>query len=167
MDTAAHWAAINAKGKTIAVLGTPLDEVSPRRNEGLQELIAREHLAVTQFAPGSEVTRVNFAQRNRTTALLSHVCVITDARTDSGGTQLQGREALRVFYAGTAPKLQVEITGPIRVSGVECAVPMLAELTMNDNKLYVDVVDCFVFDETGKITSMRAFWSPAEMRPTR
>ena len=84
-----------------------------------------------------------------------------------GGAIQRGKEALRAFYAGTAPKLQVEITGPIRVSGVECAVPMLAELTMNDNKLYVDVVDCFVFDETGKITSMRAFWSPAEMRPTR
>ena len=84
-----------------------------------------------------------------------------------GGAIQQGKEALRAFYAGTAPKLQVEITGPIRVSGVECAVPLLAELSVNDSKLYVDVIDCFVFDDGGKIKSMRAFWNPAEMRPTR
>jgi len=84
-----------------------------------------------------------------------------------GGAVQQGGDALRAFYAGTVPKLQVEITGPVRVAGLECAVPLCAELTMNDSKLYVDVIDAFVFDEAGKITSMRAFWSPAEMRPTR
>jgi len=84
-----------------------------------------------------------------------------------GGTIQGGKDELRKFYAGTAPSLQVEITGPIRVSGHEAAVPMLAELTMNDNKLYLDVIDVMVFDDAGKITSMRAFWNPAEMRPTR
>jgi steroid delta-isomerase len=61
----------------------------------------------------------------------------------------------------------VEITGPIRVAGRECAVPLLAELTRNDNKLYIDVIDAMTFDDDGKITGMRAFWNPAEMRPTR
>lgn len=84
-----------------------------------------------------------------------------------GGAIQRGHEALRNFYAGTSPNLQVEITGPVRVSGLECAVPMLAELTMNDSKFYIDVIDVFAFDESGKITSMRAFWNPAEMRPTR
>jgi steroid delta-isomerase len=84
-----------------------------------------------------------------------------------GGTIQRGREALTKFYADAAPRLQVEITGPIRVSGRECAVPLLAELTMNDNKLYIDVIDAMTFDDDGKITSMRAFWNPAEMRPTR
>lgn len=84
-----------------------------------------------------------------------------------GGTIQSGKDELRAFYAGTAPNLQVEITGPIRVSGKEAAVPMLAELTMNDNKLYLDVIDVMTFDDEGKFTSMRAFWNPAEMRPTR
>jgi hypothetical protein len=44
---------------------------------------------------------------------------------------------------------------------------MLAELTMNENKLYLDVIDVMAFDDAGKIISMRAFWNPAEMRPTR
>jgi steroid delta-isomerase len=84
-----------------------------------------------------------------------------------GGSVVEGRENLRNFYAGSAPKLQVELTGPIRVSGVECAMPMLAELTMNDTKLYIDVIDVMKFNDAGKLVSMRAFWNPAEMRPTR
>jgi len=44
---------------------------------------------------------------------------------------------------------------------------MLAELTMNEQKLYIDVIDVMTFNEAGKITSMRAFWNPQEMRPTR
>lgn len=84
-----------------------------------------------------------------------------------GGEIQRGRDALRKFYSLAAPSLQVEITGPIRVSGLECAVPMLAELTMKDSKSYIDVIDVMAFDEAGKITSMRAFWNPAEMRKTR
>ena len=84
-----------------------------------------------------------------------------------GGEVLQGRETLRGFYAATSPNLRVEITGPIRVAGKECAMPMLAQLTMNEQKLYIDVIDVMTFDDEGKITGMRAFWNPAEMRPTR
>jgi steroid delta-isomerase len=84
-----------------------------------------------------------------------------------GGQVIQGREALHGFYAATSPNLQVELAGPVCVAGKECAAPMLAELTMNDNKLYIDVIDVMTFNDDGKITSMRAFWSPQEMRPTR
>ncbi len=44
---------------------------------------------------------------------------------------------------------------------------MLAELTMNDQKSYIDVIDVMTFDDDCKITSMKAYWSPMEMRPTR
>ena len=84
-----------------------------------------------------------------------------------GGAPIAGKEAIRGFYAATSPNLQVEITGPICVAGNHCAMPMVAELTMNDQNSYIDVIDEFSFDEAGKITSMRAFWNPAELRPTR
>jgi steroid delta-isomerase len=80
---------------------------------------------------------------------------------------IQGREALHGFYAATSPNLQVELTGPVRVAGKECAAPMLAELTVSDKKLYIDVIDVMTFNDDGKITSMRAYWNPQEMRPTR
>jgi ketosteroid isomerase-like protein len=46
-------------------------------------------------------------------------------------------------------------------------MPMLAELTVNDQKRYIDVIDVIAFDDDGKITSMRAFWNPADIRTTR
>jgi steroid delta-isomerase len=52
-------------------------------------------------------------------------------------------------------------------AGNECAMPMLAELTMGEQKLYIDVIDVMKFNDDGKVASMRAFWNPAEMRPTR
>jgi steroid delta-isomerase len=84
-----------------------------------------------------------------------------------GGQVIQGLEVIRGFYAATSPNLKVEITGPICVAGKECAMPMLAELTINDQKSYIDVIDVMTFDDDGKITSMRAFWNPADMRATR
>lgn len=96
--------------------------------------------------------------------LYAENCAVEDP---VGGKPIEGREAVRAFYAATSPSLQVEITGPICVAGNQCAMPMTAELTMNDAKSYIDVIDEFIFDDAGKITSMRAFWNPAELRPTR
>ena len=84
-----------------------------------------------------------------------------------GGEPIVGREAVRAFYAAAAGKLSVELTGPIRVAGVECAVPMLAEVDLGGAKRFMDVIDVMRFDEDGKVVSMRAFWSPADMRETR
>lgn len=95
IDTAAHEAAIEAGGRTIAVLGTPLDQSYPKENAALQERIAREHLLVSQFAFGSPTTPKNFPMRNRTMALLTDATVIVEAGEKSG-TLHQGWEALRL-----------------------------------------------------------------------
>ena len=78
IDTAAHTAAISRGGRTIAVLGTPLDQVFPRQNAALQDQIMREHLAVSQFPAGHPVQRKNFPLRNRW-ALISDATVIIEA----------------------------------------------------------------------------------------
>lgn len=95
VDTLAHSQAIELGGRTIAVLGTPLDQVFPRQNEALQRLIAREHLAVSEFAAGVVVSRGNFPRRNRTMALIADASVIIEAG-DGSGTLSQGWEALRL-----------------------------------------------------------------------
>lgn len=95
IDTAAHTAAIHRGGRTIAVLGTPLDQVFPRQNAALQDQIMRDHLAVSQFAAGSPVQRKNFPLRNRTMALISDATVIIEAGNTSGSLS-QGWEALRL-----------------------------------------------------------------------
>ena len=95
IDTAAHQAAIDSGGRTIASLGTPLDKFYPASNRNLQELIMREHLAVSQFAPGSSGGRRCFPMRNRTMALITEATVIVEAGEGSG-TLHQGWEALRL-----------------------------------------------------------------------
>jgi DNA processing protein len=83
------------RGRTIAVIGTPLDDAFPKANAALQQKIAKEHLLLSQFAPRSAVTRGNFPRRNRTMALIADVSVIIEAGEGSGTLSL-GWEALRL-----------------------------------------------------------------------
>jgi DNA processing protein len=95
IDTAAHRAAMQAGGRTIAVLGTPLGKVYPPENAELQESIARDHLLVSQFRSDEEIALQNFPIRNRTMALLTDATVVVEAAEESGALQ-QGWEALRL-----------------------------------------------------------------------
>ncbi|TBR20128.1 DNA-processing protein DprA [bacterium] len=95
VDACAHEAAIKNGGKTIAVLGTPIDQFYPRENAELQRIIMKDYLALSQFKSGVPVQKKNFPIRNRTMALISHATVIIEAGEGSG-TLHQGWEALRL-----------------------------------------------------------------------
>ena len=95
IDAAAHQGAIDAGGKTIGVLGTPLEKFYPAKNRALQTLLMKEHLALSQFASGYPVNPRNFPIRNRTMALISHTTIIVEA-ADKSGSLHQGWEALRL-----------------------------------------------------------------------
>ena len=95
IDTVAHQTALEAGGKTIAVIGTPLQQSYPASNAALQERMAREQLVVSQFPAGSPFQPRNFPIRNRTMALLTDATVIVEA-SEKSGTLHQGWEALRL-----------------------------------------------------------------------
>jgi DNA processing protein len=95
IDTAAHTVALDQGGKTVAVLGTPLDKFYPSSNAGLQRRLMDEQLVVSQFPIGSPIRRGNFPMRNRTMALISDATVIIEAGETSGSLS-QGWEALRL-----------------------------------------------------------------------
>ena len=95
VDAAAHKAAIEAKGRTVAVLGTSLDGVYPRENSQLQKEIMTNHLAVSQFPVGYPTRPENFVMRNRTIALIANASVIVEAG-ETSGSLYQGWEALRL-----------------------------------------------------------------------
>ena len=95
IDTAAHRAAIAAGGRTIAVIGTPLNKVYPKENASLQSQIMQKHLCISQFPPGYPIQPKNFPIRNRTMALISDATVIIEAGETSGSLS-QGWEALRL-----------------------------------------------------------------------
>ncbi|MBN1184989.1 MAG: DNA-protecting protein DprA [Bacteroidales bacterium] len=95
IDTIAHVTAMKNSGKTIAVLGTPLDKVYPSQNKGLLDKIKKEHLAISQFGMGYPFQKQNFPTRNRTMALISDSTIIIEA-SENSGTKHQGWEALRL-----------------------------------------------------------------------
>jgi DNA processing protein len=84
VDTVAHRTAIEQGGRTIAVLGTPLNVFYPPENKELQLRLMRDHMVISQFPLGSPVTRKNFVIRNRTMALLSDATVIVEAGENTG-----------------------------------------------------------------------------------
>jgi len=95
VDTIAHQTAINNGGKTIAVLGTPLDKCYPASNKSLLEKIKNDHLAISQFKEGQRVYQSNFPARNKTMALISDATIIIEA-SEQSGTRHQAWEAIRL-----------------------------------------------------------------------
>src|SRR5438094_6470562 len=95
IDTTAHETAIKEGGRTIAVLGTPLNRTYPQKNSQLQKEIMKNHLAISQFPIGYPIQRKNFVIRNRTMALISNASIIVEAG-DTSGSLHQGWEALRL-----------------------------------------------------------------------
>ena len=95
VDTVAHTTAIETGGRTIAVIGTPLDKASPAENKRLQEEIYREHLLISQFAEGSRIFPSSFPQRNKLMATLTDATVVMEA-SDTSGTLHQAAECTRL-----------------------------------------------------------------------
>ena len=99
IDSAAHMAALEAGGQTIAVVGTPLGQVYPAQNRELQERIATEHLLISQIPvlryskQGYQCNRFFFPERNITMSALTEATVIVEAGETSGALT-QARAAL-------------------------------------------------------------------------
>ncbi|MDP8250692.1 DNA-protecting protein DprA [Pseudochrobactrum saccharolyticum] len=99
IDTAAHTAAIDAGGQTIAVIGTPLGEYYPKFNRELQEKIAREYLLISQVPilryanQAVPQNRLFFPERNVTMSALTEATIIVEA-SETSGTLTQARAAL-------------------------------------------------------------------------
>ena len=84
-----------------------------------------------------------------------------------GTPRHEGHEAIGGFFdqsSSLAESIELRRTGPIRVAAGECAFPMQARPTIGGTALCVDIIDVMTFDDHAKITTMRAFWDPAEMR---
>ena len=95
VDTDALDAAIEAGGRVIAVIGTPIDEAYPAENKRLQECIYRNHLLISQFEPGRRVFPSNFPERNKLMAAISDATAIIEAG-ETSGTLHQAAECVRL-----------------------------------------------------------------------
>lgn len=95
IDQAAHRAAIEAHGRTIAVIGTPLDKAYPAAHAALQQEIYEHHLLVSPFTPAERTFPSSFPLRNRVMARLSRATVIVEAG-DTSGSLHQAAECLKI-----------------------------------------------------------------------
>ena len=102
IDSAAHRGALNGGGKTIAVLGTGIDQVYPAENDLLTEQIVASGLLVSEFPPDALPLPGHFPRRNRIISGLSKAVVVVEAREKSGSLITarmaadQGRDVMAV-----------------------------------------------------------------------
>lgn len=93
IDTAAHTAALNNGGRTLAVIGTGLTRVYPPQNHALQHRIADECAVISQFWPDAPPTKRSFPMRNATMSGIALATVVVEA-SETSGARTQARLAL-------------------------------------------------------------------------
>jgi DNA processing protein len=84
IDAAAHEGALEGSGSTIAVVGTGLDRLYPRKNLALGQLIAESGLLLSEYALGTPPLAAHFPQRNRIIAGLGLGTLVVEAALQSG-----------------------------------------------------------------------------------
>ncbi len=84
IDTTCHRAALDAGGRTIAVIGTRIDKVYPSENRDIMREVARKGLLITEYHPFFETNPSNFPKRNRIISGLSEATVVFEADSRSG-----------------------------------------------------------------------------------
>ncbi|MDB9447721.1 DNA-processing protein DprA [Anabaena sp. CS-542/02] len=101
IDTESHLAAMQAGGRTIAVLGTGVDVIYPPKNRDLYKQILSQGLVVSEYSAKTPPDRTHFPRRNRIIAGLSRAVLVMEAPAKSGAliTARYANEFGRDVYA--------------------------------------------------------------------
>ena len=100
IDGICHQAALEARGKTIAVLGSAIDEITPKQNLALGTQVIADGLLISEYPPGHALRNWQFVARNRLISGLSRAVIIVEAAATSGTLTTakwaldQGREVM-------------------------------------------------------------------------
>ncbi|MGC5016244.1 DNA-processing protein DprA [Streptosporangium sp. DT93] len=135
IDTAAHTAALDTGGRTIAVVGTGILRCYPAENRALADRIAENGALVSQFWPEANGATYTFPRRNVTMSGIAQGTVVIEAASTSGA-KMQARLALehgkRVFLLRSLTEAQpwareyVKTRGALTVEDVDDVVKSLS-----------------------------------------
>jgi DNA processing protein len=106
IDTAAHEGALDAGGRTAAVLGTGIDIIYPPENLALYRKIEDSGAILTEFPFGRRADRQSFAMRNRIVAGICAAVIVVETDV-SGGSMITAR------FAGEQGRLVFAVPGRI------------------------------------------------------
>lgn len=102
IDSIAHQSCLRSGGRTIAVLGSGVDQIYPPEHKQLAESIILNGAVISDYPLGTPPDGVNFPPRNRIISALSQAVVVVEASERSGAlitasfAAQQGREVLAV-----------------------------------------------------------------------
>jgi len=138
IDAAAHWGALDADGRTIAVLGGALDKPYPAENRALMKrILSSGGSVVSEYPPGTAPTRYSFVQRNRIVAGMSLGVLVSEAPMKSGAQHTvryaldEGREVFAI--PGDIDRQGSQLPNQLLRDGahmVTCAGDILSELVI-------------------------------------
>lgn len=85
IDSIAHKSTLMAKGKTIAVIGSGIDNIYPPENKKLvDEIVENGGAVVSEYVIGTKAEKMNFPARNRIISALSDGVIVIEAKKKSG-----------------------------------------------------------------------------------
>ncbi|WP_353932313.1 DNA-processing protein DprA [Okeanomitos corallinicola TIOX110] len=101
IDAESHTAAMEAGGRTIAVVGTGVDVIYPHKNKDLYQKILKSGIVISEYPAKTAPNRTHFPRRNRIIAGLSRAILVMEAGTKSGAliTATYANEFCRDVYA--------------------------------------------------------------------
>ena len=172
IDAVCHKAALDAGGRTVAVLGCGVDVVYPSENEEIYQRLLLNGTIVSEYAPGSKATRYSFPQRNRIISGLSLGTLIIEAQLKSGAmiTARRTLEQERDLYTIPGRVGEFNSLGPNSLiqAGAK-SVSSAADILCEYEFLYPDKIRRSGVDMSAKNNPFKAHSTPLNMsvRPKR
>lgn len=152
LDSAAHRAALLARGRTVAVLGCGIDVDYPKNNAGAKKYITRKGLVLTEFLPGTEPNARNFPVRNRILSGISLGTLVIQAPERSGSlitAALALEQGRNVFCIPPADLFDNQYAGVVKYLR-DGAIPVFS---------YLDIINEYYHTYTHKLMTSVLFES--------
>ncbi|AZR72360.1 DNA protecting protein DprA [Anoxybacter fermentans] len=164
VDGEAHMAALEAGGRTIAVLGSGVDIIYPKEHKKLYQKIITSGAVISTFPPGTPPERGNFPARNRIISGLAYGTVVVEAGLKSGAliTADQALEQNREVFAvpGSIFSPMSKGTNALIQKGaklVTCSNDILEELVgLIPEKIQNKKISMDEIDEEFRFTNLQA-----------